>query len=171
MNPFVAYSIPIQGLKTGIHRFKFVLDSTFFSNFEESPIITACSLQYAVQLDKRPDMLLFDFEMEGYVNAECDRCTADIELPLDAQRQLIVKYGDDEGETEDEVVFIHQDASVFNLAPYLYEFAVLSLPITNTYDCQSDEHPPCNFEVLDFLRNDTTPNAATIWDALQGKIE
>jgi uncharacterized metal-binding protein YceD (DUF177 family) len=170
MNPFVAYSIPIQGLKTGIHHYKFVLDSAFFSNFEESPI-TECSLQYAVKLDKRPDMLLFDFEMEGYVNAECDRCTAEIELPIDTQRQLIVKYGDAEGETEDEVVFIHPETSSFNLAPYLYEFAVLALPITNTYDCQSEQNPPCNFEVLDYLKNDTQPQSGTIWDVLQGKIE
>ena len=170
MNPFVAYSIPIQGLKTGIHRFKFVLDGTFFGNFEESPI-AECSLQYSVQLDKRPDMLLFEFEMEGFVPAECDRCTAEIELPVEAQRQLIVKYGDAEGETEDEVVFIHQDAFEFNLAPYLYEFTVLSLPITNTYDCQSDEQPPCNFEVLNYLKNDVQTNSGTIWDVLQGKIE
>jgi uncharacterized protein len=170
MNPFVAYSIPIQGLKTGKYRYKYQLDGHFFKNFEESPI-EACHLNFAVELDKRPDMMVYDFELEGTVEAECDRCTADIHLPVSGKRQLIVKYGDAEGDAEDEVVFIHREYSDFNLAPYLYEFSVLALPITNAYDCQSDEHLPCNFEVLDYLKNDSQPDTGTIWDVLQGKIE
>jgi len=32
------FSIPIQGLKDGVHPFKFQIDRTFFKLFEESPI-------------------------------------------------------------------------------------------------------------------------------------
>jgi uncharacterized metal-binding protein YceD (DUF177 family) len=170
MHPFVEYSIPIQGLKTGIHPYRFHIDGAFFAKFEESPI-DECTFSARVQLDKRPDMLLFDFEIEGEVPAECDRCTADIRLPVETERQLIVKYGDAEGEMEDEVVFISREASEFNLAPYLYEFIVLALPISNTYDCQSDERPPCNFEVLDYLKNDKPSENGSVWDVLKGKIE
>jgi uncharacterized metal-binding protein YceD (DUF177 family) len=170
MNPFVVYSIPIQGLKTAIHTFRYELDRSFFEKFEDSPIAD-CTLRYQVQLDKRPDMLVLDFELEGTVEASCARCAADIHLPIEGERQLIVKYGDAEGETEDEVVFIHREASEFNVAPYLYEFAVLALPITNTYDCQSDEHPPCNFEVLDYLKNESSVGSNAIWEVLKGKLE
>ena len=38
MNAFVAYSIPIKGLKQGLHQFKFKIDSAFFALFEGSPI-------------------------------------------------------------------------------------------------------------------------------------
>jgi uncharacterized metal-binding protein YceD (DUF177 family) len=80
-----------------------------------------------------------------------------------------VKYGKAEGEEEDEVVFISREASDFNLAQYLYEFTVLSLPIRNTYDCQSAPNPPCNFEVLDFLSKEESESRKTggIWDALK----
>jgi len=38
MDAFVAYSLPIQGLKTGVHHFKFEVDSAFFAQFEDSPV-------------------------------------------------------------------------------------------------------------------------------------
>ena len=169
MNAFAAYSIPIQGLKFGIHHFKFTIDGAFFRHFEDSPVEEG-EIQFELQLDKRPDMFILDFELEGYVKAECDRCTAVIDLPLKDARELIVKYGEPEDAVEeDEVVFISRDVSVFNVAKYLYEFTVLALPITNTYDCQSDANPPCNFEVLKYLSNDTDAQKPdSVWDALKG---
>jgi hypothetical protein len=51
----------------------------------------------------------------------------------------------------------------------LYEFTVLALPITNTYDCQADATPPCNQEILKYLNQnpDDTPTNP-IWEALKG---
>lgn len=174
MNAFAPYSIPIQGLKVGIHHYQFLIDRSFFSLFEDSPIEDG-TLNFKVQFEKRANMLLIDFELEGTVQAECDRCTATIDLPLMDDRQLIVKYGEEEeGEEEDEVVFISRDASAFNLAQYMYEFAILALPITNRYDCQSNPNPPCNREVLDFLEKAEheakeleARKSANVWDALK----
>lgn len=167
MNAFAAYSIPIKGLKVGLHTFKFTVDSAFFALFEGSPVETG-KIDFRVELDKRSDMLLFDFELSGYVQTECDRCTATINLPLEDSRQLIAKYGDAEGETEDEVVFIHPESSDFNIAKYLYEFAVLALPITNVYDCQEESNPPCNFEVLKHLSSDDEQKQGpNVWDTLK----
>lgn len=168
MDAFVAYTLPIQGLKSGVHHFKFEVDNAFFAQFEDSPVQEGKVL-FELELDKRPDMMLFDFVLEGFVKAECDRCTATIDLPLEDERQLIVKFGEKEIEEEDdEVIFLHRDAPVFNVAKYLYEFVVLALPITNTYDCENDPEPPCNFEVLKHLKTDTDEgNTNSIWDSLR----
>ncbi len=168
MGPFMPYSIPIQGLKIGIHQFKYTLDNAFFRHFEGSPIEEGL-INVALLLDKRSDMLLLDFQFEGYSKAECDRCTASIHLPIKDDRQLVVKYGDAEGEEEDEVVFISRDASDINVARYLYEFTVLALPIRNSYDCENDPQPPCNREVLKYLENGAGESSSNpIWDALKG---
>ncbi len=168
MDVFKIYSIPIQGLKVGIHHYEYTLNASFFKLFEDSPV-TEGELHFDVDLDKRPDMLILDFWLEGYVCTDCDRCTAHIQLPIQDDRQLIVKYGEAEGEEEDEVVFIARDASEFNLAKYLYEFMVLALPMTNVYDCENDEEPPCNFEILKFLEKNTDDDAPNSpWDALKG---
>jgi uncharacterized protein len=169
MNPFLAYSIPIQGLKIGIHEYKYRLDRDFFRHFEESPIENG-AVEVAVVLDKRASMLVLDFVLKGYTDAACDRCTAPIQLPLhEDERQLVVKYGDSEDGDDDEVVFLPRDASTLQLAPYLYEFAILALPITNTYDCQDDPNPPCNFEILKFLKENAEEDKSNpVWDALNG---
>lgn len=168
MDALFAYSIPIQGLKTGIHYYQYELDRDFFRHFESSPVAEG-TIRFDLTLDKRSDMLVLDFRFEGRILAECDRCTAEIRLPLADERQLLVKYGETEGETEDEVVFISRDASEFNVAKYLYEFTVLALPITNTYDCQAENPPPCNFDVLRLLNreNDDQPTSDPVWDALK----
>lgn len=168
MDPFVAYSIPIQGLKIGLHRYKYTLDREFFRHFEGS-LIEEGEVMAEVQLDKRPDMLLLDVQFSGYSVAECDRCTATIHLPVSGERQLVIKYGSAEGEEEDEVIFISRDAPELNLAPFLYEFAMLALPITNTYDCENDPEPPCNQEVLKFLQQNAEEGKSNpVWDALKG---
>ena len=168
MDPLFQYSIPVQGLKIGVHRFKYTLDSAFFRHFEESPIQEG-QVDVALELDKRSDMLLLDFAFKGYSATDCDRCTAPIHLPIQGQRQLVVKYGDAEGEEEDEVVFISRDAPELNVARYLYEFTVLAMPITNTYDCQSEPNPPCNWDVLKYLENNAGEGKSNpIGDALDG---
>ncbi|MFN0014325.1 MAG: YceD family protein [Saprospiraceae bacterium] len=169
MDPFLAYSIPVQGLKLGIHRYEYTLDSGFFSHFENSPIEEG-EVKVVVELDKRPSMLLLDFVFDGYSHAECDRCTASIRLPIRDERPLVIKYGEAEGEDDaDEVVFISREASALQIAPYLYEFSILALPITNTYNCQDDQNPPCNFDVLKLLEKNTeTSKPDPVWDALDG---
>jgi uncharacterized metal-binding protein YceD (DUF177 family) len=114
-------------------------------------------------------MMLLQFTLEGYIQAECDRCTANINLPIEDEQHLIVKFAEEDMETEDEeVVFLHRDAPDFNVAKFLYEFVVLALPITNTYDCENDANPPCNFEVLKHLNPEQDgPSGGSIWDSLK----
>lgn len=167
MNAFAPYSIPIMGLKADLYHYRFSLDNDFFALFEAS-LVEEGKIDFEVHLDKRADMIVIDFEMQGTVRAECDRCTAMIDLPLQDVRQLIVKYGEAEGEEEDEVVFIHRETSDFNLAQYLYEFTILALPIRNIYDCQNGPTPPCNREVLAFLEKESEEDTpANVWDSLK----
>lgn len=127
-------------------------------------------MQVVVYVDKRPSLIILDFYVSGYTNTICDRCNAAIQLPLNEEsRQLILKYGEAEAnENDDEVVFISRDVSDFCLAPYLYEFATLALPMTNTYDCQRETPQPCNQEVLRILET-LTPNEQPnpIWESLR----
>lgn len=170
MDPLSAYTLPIQGLKTGMHEYRYALEADFFRHFEGS-LIREGSVQVLVSVDKRPSLMILDFHLSGYTETTCDRCMAPIRLPLNEEtRQLIIKYGDaEEDEDNDEVVFIPRETPQFQLAPYLYEFAMLALPMTNTYDCQSETPLPCNQEALRILKDisaDEQPNP--IWEALKG---
>ncbi len=168
MGALVPYSIPIQGLKIGIHRYKYHLDREFFRHFEDTPIENS-NIEATLQVDKRSDMFLLGFALEGTVEAICDRCTAPIHLPIGDEWQLVVKFGESEGPDDDEVVFISRDIWELNVAAYLYEFAVLALPMTNTYDCESEAEPPCNQDILQLLNPATGDGNAEspVWEVLK----
>jgi len=167
MNALAPYAIPIQGFKLGVHHLQYTIDGSFLRLFEESPV-EDCNIRIELQLEKRADMLLLDFELEGTVKAICDRCTALIDMPVADVRQLIVKYGNEEEDEEDEVVFISRETSIFNVAKYLYEFTVLALPITNIFDCENTAEPPCNRDILKFLEQESEEqNTHSVWDTLK----
>ncbi len=171
MGVFSAYSLPIQGLKNGIHTYNYVLDGSFFREFEDSPFGES-DIEVYVELDKKVNMMVLQFDIEGWFTASCDRCSANIQMPIEGTHDLFVKYSEEKEEDDDEVIFISRDAPSFNLAKYLYEFAVLSLPMTNVYDCENDNEPPCNNEVLGYLKakqenkDDDQPDS-NVWDALK----
>lgn len=148
METFEAFVIPIKSLDKGVHIFDFELDEDFFSHFETSPIGES-DLDVKVVMDKRDSMILWAFEVRGKMQTQCDRCMEAIALPLHESHDLVLKYGP-EGEIDD-VVYIEHDQPTFQLAPYLYEFSCLSIPMVRVYDCASDENAPCNDEVLDIL--------------------
>jgi uncharacterized protein len=170
MGVFSAFSLPIQGLKVGIHEYQYTLDASFFKLFEDS-LIGESELVVSVALDKRYDMMILDFEMEGWIQSDCDRCSASIHLPISSEQTLFVKYSEEKEEEEDEVIFIHREAPELNLAKYLYEFVVLSLPISSTYDCEKEDPRPCNMEVLALLNSSNEDkddsSGSSVWDVLK----
>jgi uncharacterized metal-binding protein YceD (DUF177 family) len=148
MDTFEQYVIPIKALDKGVHIFDFELDERFFQHFEASPIEES-DLKINVVLDKRETMILLAVEVKGTMQTACDRCMEAIALPLHQSHDLVIKYGP-EGESGD-VVYIDPEEPSFQLAPYLYEFSCLTIPMVRVYDCASDENAPCNDEVLEIL--------------------
>lgn len=165
MDALKEYTIPIKGLGIGIHHFKFDLDKTFFSHFEGSPI-EECSLKMDIKLDKRPDMMVLDFYTDGSMKTPCDRCLEEIDLPIDGEHQLILKLAEVAGTEDDTIVYITQALTELNVAKYIYEFAILSIPIVKV----DDEGHTCSEEVLKFLEREKEEDDGSnpIWDALKG---
>lgn len=161
------FSIPVRGIKSGVHQYNFHLDSSFFAEFTDS-LIGESDVNVQLDFDKRPDMFVLDVDVQGTVKAECDRCLVDINLPIDGQYQLIIKLSDHESEV-DEVVYLPAETTEINVAKYLYEFVGLSVPMMKSYDCQNDTPPPCDSAVLarlDKKEEDKKTTNNPIWDEL-----
>lgn len=147
MNALSEFMLPIKGLRQEHYEFDFQLDKSFFSCFEDA-VVADGNISVYLDLDNRPGLFELKFDFEGTVRTDCDRCLANINLPVEGDAKLIVKYSEEEQEDNDEIVFIHPDTATFNVAPYIYEFVSLAIPITRVYDCENDEVPPCDFELL-----------------------
>lgn len=164
------FSIPIQGLKDGMHQFDFQVDKAFFANFENSQIEDG-NFDVKLYFDKRPDMYVMTFSFEGNMQTDCDRCLVDIKLPLKGDNQLMVKFAETQSE-EAEIIYIPRGLNELNVAKYVYEFITLAIPILKVYDCENDESPPCNEEMLDYLNNnqqkqEDEDTSNPIWDTLK----
>jgi len=167
MEPLIEYTIPFQGLRDGLHQFEFLVEGSFFRLFESS-LVKECSLVVNVEMDKRPDMLIFYFNVSGSIESNCDRCLQKINLPVTGRHRLLVKPG--EGESEDpEIILIDPGAHNLNIAPYVYEFICLSIPMTSVYDCENDEEVKCNEEMLSYLeaKGQQEKPGNPIWDELK----
>ncbi len=168
MEALIEFSIPIKGLKPGVHQYGFQIGSEFFENFEHS-LIDHGDVKVDLSLDKRPDFYVLDFRLAGTVKTECDRCLSGIDLPIASDQQLLVKFGAEDSKEEAEVIYITPETQKLNVAQYIYEFVCLAIPMVKIYDCTGEPNPPCNQEMLDFLEpNDPIEESSNpIWDALK----
>jgi uncharacterized metal-binding protein YceD (DUF177 family) len=166
------FSLPIKGLKLGIHTFTFEIGEEFFKEFV-STTLEKGGFKVEVVLDKRISVCDLSIKFDGFVTAPCDRCLEEISLPLEGEEKMIIKYSSIEKEEED-VLYITQDTAELNVAKYIYEYISLALPLSFVYDCMEEDSPPCNQEVLSKLispkkigESNTKENGNSPWDILK----
>ena len=147
------YLLPLKGLGDGAHEFTYQVDGDFFRAFPDAPVEES-DVAMRVALDKRPNLLVLDFSFTGWVSATCDRCLVPIQLPIDGENRLLVKYGEGDDNGEEDVVYIAPETSKWSIAQYVYEYVLLALPLIKAYACEEEADPPCDFETLDRLRDD-----------------
>ncbi len=160
MDPLIPFSIPVSGLRDGEHHYHFDIEEDFFREFEASPIQRG-AVRVDLTFDKRPNMYVLDFVIEGTVQTECDRCLATIDLPIAFEERLLVKFSEEKESEEADVVYIAPDTERFQIAQYVYEYVLLAVPIIKTYDCKEEASPPCNEEMLAFLATDEADKPST----------
>jgi uncharacterized metal-binding protein YceD (DUF177 family) len=165
------YTIPYKGMGNGIHNLEFDIDNNFFSAFEASHLDNG-KFKVSIEMDKRYDSSVFIFQIIGSTNTSCDRCLESIDLPMQGEFKLHVKHNAD-GESDDEIMYIHPETSTLNLSQFIYEFTLLCMPLVKKYDCEEEIDPPCNLDVLDKLDQDQNvimeeEPTNGIWDSLNG---
>ncbi len=131
MDAHKRYDIHFKGLGAGEHRFSFGVDDEFFAAFEGSEVKKGNATADVV-LHKSGSLMTLDFTIKGTVTVECDRCLGDCELPVDFRETLSVRFSDkiaaEQSEFDGEVMWINTGESTLNVAQYIYESIVLSLP-------------------------------------------
>jgi uncharacterized metal-binding protein YceD (DUF177 family) len=148
MGNLVEYTLPISGMKNGMHAFDYQVRDEFFSHFEHS-LIQNANVQLTVSLDKRPDLMILNFDFGGSVRTACDRCLEDFDLPVSGQQVLMVKY-DESTHDDEEVFYITRSTQELDIAEFVYEFISLALPMVKTHD---DAGSSCNPEMLKYLNH------------------
>jgi len=160
------YIIPFRGLKPGVHPFDFKIGDTFFESYEES-LIRKGDVAVHLDLEKEERMMILHFQLHGWAEVPCDRCNEPVKIKISGTEQLILKFGEEYEEQSDEAVIIPEMRSQVDLAPYLYEYIHLLLPMRKVHGEEGAEGSFCDPAVIRKLeelneKKDTDPR----WEAL-----
>ena len=143
------FIIPLNGLAAGKNEFFWQADREFFNSFENAEILDA-QLDADVIVEKSGRYIGVDCDVRGQVTVECDRCLDELDMPVDVEIKLSVKYGMEENSEEPqpgerEVIFIPDTDAEFDMSQIIYDYVCLSLPMQRVH-----EEGECNPDALKY---------------------
>ena len=149
------FIIPLNGLTAGENHFFWQAGKEFFDSFENSEILDA-HLDTDVRVEKSGRYIGVDCDVRGEIKVECDRCLDELELPVDVEIMLSVKYGDEESsdepqEGEREVLFVPEDSAELDMKQIIYDYVCLSLPMQRVH-----EDGECNPDTMKYYGVEVT---------------
>jgi len=135
---FRRFNIDIYGLSYRAHEYHFSSLESLFSLFEQD-IVSSGSGECIMFLDKSETMITLNFDIQARVELTCDVTLKPFEHPINAQKQLMIKFGDEPSELSDDVIVIAWDTKTINVAEYIYQFMLLEIPLKRTHpDLEAD---------------------------------
>lgn len=148
------YTIQFGGLPVGIHEYEFDIKDAFFKTIENSDIHKA-DISVKAVLTKQNNVLHLDFDINGSIGSECDRCLKDFNFPISTKEGLVIKHGNPD-ESTDEIIVIPEGIDEVNIAQYIYEYIVLAIPARRV-PCEIDAKLyECDFDTLAKLNEIST---------------
>ena len=122
------FSIPFSGLKIGRHEFGYTLDNTFFESFAYEEF-NGASIHMEASLNKTSTMMELQITATGTVNVNCDLTSEPFDQMIEnAKLQLVIKFGEEYNDEDDEILILPHGEHQFNIAQYAYEMLVLAVP-------------------------------------------
>ncbi len=121
------YVIPFRGLKEEKHQFEYKIDSKFFEVYQYEDILDA-DVKVYLELIKKSTLLELDFNIEGEVKVACDISNEIYKQPIKGNLDLKVKFADKYDNENENILLIPYEAYEIDIAQYIYETIVLSLP-------------------------------------------
>jgi uncharacterized metal-binding protein YceD (DUF177 family) len=128
MKDLKEFDISFIGLKEGNHRFEYVIKKEFFDFFNYDEFYNS-NIEVVVDFFKKTTMFELNFHFKGWVNVTCDLTNEFFNQPIDSNMNLIVKFGDEFNNENEEILIIPYADYKFNIAQYIYESIVLAVPI------------------------------------------
>ena len=168
------FEIAFVGLKPGVHVYEYRVDDKFFAKYGEQDFKN-CEANIKLNLDKKNGFMQLKFDVDGKVDAACDRCGNTLSFQLWDEFNIVVKMVEEpdtmnEQEEDPDVYYISRGESHLHLEDWIYEFVNLSIPLQKMCKPEEMGGPKCNKEVLEKLRKmeeDAQKDTPTVWKGLE----
>lgn len=161
------YIIPFHGLTVGEHAFSFQLTDEFFTDHQAFNA-QGGAIDAEMLLIRRNNLLEFEITYKGHINILCDRCAEYFNYPIDCNSSLLVKFKDQESETEDDIWILNINENEIDLYQHFYDTLGVMLPIKVTHPDLENGEQSCE---VNYSYNDSnTDNEDTMdprWEKLK----
>lgn len=160
------FVVQFSGLKNGLHTYEFEIGDLFFERFKIEDV-TGGEIHLNFSLTKKDTSMVLEFDFSGILHGVCDRCLDPLDFIVANDYELQVKFGEETNTENDELLILGYDAYKIDIAPMVYEFISLSVPLRKVHDEEN-----CNPEVMKQLNNGsfeeyTENETPSIWENLK----
>lgn len=133
------YNINIYGLKRGAHSFDFEFNDALFS-IDEFSMVEKGRGVCKVELERTETFITMIFKIEGSVGLVCDRSLEPFDFPINLENKLILKYGEEFDDSDDEMWIIPDTTQIFNVERNIFEFINVAIPMKRLHpDLEEDD--------------------------------
>lgn len=151
MNIEKDFLIPFVGLKLGKHHFDFHIEKDFAESFGYDDF-EQMNVDVDVEFEKKATLLELHFSHKGTVTVPCDVTNEIFDLPISGNLKLIVKFGEEFNDENEELLVIPFSEYQVDVKQYIYEMIVLSIPVKRIHpDIDVEEEDEDDLDGLDFL--------------------
>ncbi|WP_088323848.1 YceD family protein [Polaribacter tangerinus] len=175
MKDLKEFNIPFVGLKEGKHLFEYNIDNTFFEIYNYSEFNNS-NVHVALEFVKKSTLFELVFKASGTVNVPCDVSNEDFDLEIKSELPLLVKFGPEYNDENEEILILPHEAYQFSVAQFIYEMIVLAVPFKRVHpkvlDGTLQSEALNKLQELTIVKETTVQKEATDprWDKLKNLI-
>jgi uncharacterized metal-binding protein YceD (DUF177 family) len=167
------YNIQFVGLKEGKHQFDYSIDNKFFEAFNYDEF-TSSSINVSLHFVKKSTLFELNFISEGFVEIPCDVSNELYHQEIDSEMPLVVKFGPEFNDDNEEILILPHEAYEFNAAQFIYEMIVLAVPNKRVHpkilDGTLKSEALNKLKELEIKKEKTAATADPRWDKLKNLI-
>jgi len=128
------YQIVLKRLSSSeTYEYVYELGDDFFEGID-APEVRRGNIHVELKIMRVASSFELNFRITGTVTVACDRCLEDVEIPVDTENKLIVSLGKTYEELDAEHVIIPEEDGFIDVAWFMYEFIVLSIPMKRVHE-------------------------------------
>ena len=147
------FEIDLVQLKEGkIYEHDYHIGRSFFEDTENHDVSDS-DVDVHLQIEKRHDAYVLEFDFAGTLYVPCDRCLEAVSVPVDEIYDLMVRHGEEYDDSHDDLLIIPENQTRLDVAPMIYDTLLLAIPLRCV-------HPDgeCNSEMQQALENISKDN-------------
>mgnify|MGYP005646982431 FL=1 len=167
------FNIQFVGLKEGSHLFEYEINNKFFEDFNYDEFESS-SIKISLDFIKKSTLLELTFAAQGNVEVPCDVTNELYNQDVQGDFRLVVNFGPEFNDDNEELLILPHEAYEFNVAQFIYELIVLSVPSKRVHpkvlDGTMNSEALNKFEELEIKEVKTFEKTDPRWDKLKNLI-